>query len=711
MQTFRNKLYYGVKGFLPQSVRMALRRKHANSLRSSVGHIWPIKPGSEIAPVGWPGWPQGKKFAVILTHDVEGPVGLERVRSIMELEKRMGFRSAFYLVPEGSYEAPRKLREELCANGFEVGVHDLYHNGKLYHSYKQFRLQAHKINEYLESWQATGFRSAFMHHNLDWIHHLNIRYDASTFDTDPFEPQPDGVNTIFPFWIPAPANCERSSTSSGYVELPYTMPQDSTLFLVLQEKNIDIWRTKLDWVAQHGGMVFIDTHPDYMNLDGKPKDGGEYPIEFYKDILNHIQSKYAGQYWQALPREIAEMVPKTKSERLTSKPKRIGMITHSYYESDNRVMRYAEALAQRGDEVEVMALRRNADQKADEIMNGVRVIRLQQRAQKSEQKQSSYLFPLIRFFFKSMLTLSQRHLRMRYDMVHAHNLPDFIVFAAWLPKLTGAAIILDIHDLVPEFYCNKFNARRNSLPVSTLQFIERMAARFANHVIISNHLWLDKFTSRSAPASKCSVFINHVDPRVFSSRPRTRQDDRQIILFPGGLQWHQGLDIAIRAFATITQKLPKAEFHIYGDGNQKEILVNLAKELGLNGKVKFFEPLPSRQLANVIANADLGVVPKRADSFGNEAYSTKIMEFMSMGIPVVISSTKIDRYYFDNTVVRFFESGIPEALANAIIEILTDHNARQSMTKCASDYAFHNSWDIHKKRYLELVDSITPGKH
>ena len=204
MQSIRNKLYYGVKGFIPQSVRLALRRRHASRIRQSVGAVWPIKPGSEIPPEGWQGWPDGKKFAVVLTHDVEGPEGLERVRQLKELEKSLGFRSAFYFVPEGSYEVPSQLREELVAEGFEVGVHDLYHDGKLYHSRRQFKLNAYKINEYLESWQATGFRSGFMHHNLDWIHDLNINYDASTFDTDPFEPQPDGVNTIFPFWVPRP---------------------------------------------------------------------------------------------------------------------------------------------------------------------------------------------------------------------------------------------------------------------------------------------------------------------------------------------------------------------------------------------------------------------------------------------------------------------------------------------------------------------------
>src|SRR5208337_2324032 len=139
-------------------------------------------------------------------------------------------------------------------------------------------------------------------------------------------------------------------------------------------------------------------------------------------------------------------------------------------------------------------------------------------------------------------------------------------------------------------------------------------------------------------------------------------------------------------------RLPQAEFHIYGDGIAKPELVVLARDLGLNGSVRFFNPLPIRDIANVMAKADLGIVPKRADSFGNEAFSTKILEFMSVGVPVVVSSTKIDRFYFDDSVVRFFESGNAEALAEAMFEVLSNEQLRREMAGRASEYAARNSW-------------------
>jgi glycosyltransferase involved in cell wall biosynthesis len=399
----------------------------------------------------------------------------------------------------------------------------------------------------------------------------------------------------------------------------------------------------------------------------------------------------------------------TAPSRATAKQKgrRVGMITYSFYESDNRVIRYAETLARRGDTVEVLALRRSLEMPPEEIINGVRVFRIQNRFSKNAQSGAAdFLWPLLRFLAVSSWWIARRHRRGRYDVVHVHNIPDFLVFAAWYPKLTGAKVILDIHDIVPEFFGSKFGVSERSLTVRALKVVEKLSAAFASHVILSNHLWLDKYTARSARPEKCSVFINHVDERLFHPRARARADRRPVILFPGGLQWHQGVDIAIRAFARLRLRLPDAEFHIYGDGNMKPKLVALAQELGLDGSVRFFNPLRLQQIADVMAGADLGVVPKRADSFGNEAYSTKIMEFMALGVPMVVSSTKIDRYYFDDSVVRFFESGNADALAEAMYAVLSNDELRRGLVDRAAEYVSRHSWENRQADYLQLVDSL-----
>jgi glycosyltransferase involved in cell wall biosynthesis len=299
---------------------------------------------------------------------------------------------------------------------------------------------------------------------------------------------------------------------------------------------------------------------------------------------------------------------------------------------------------------------------------------------------------------------------MSFDLIHVHNIPDFLAFAAWYPKLTGAKLILDIHDVVPELFASKFGVDDRSLYVRLLKKVEKASAAFVDHVIVANHLWHKKLIARSVPEEKSSVFLNHVDPAVFYRHSRTRTDGKFIILFPGTFQWHQGLDIAIDALAHIKDKVPNAELHLYGGGGSGDTEVELAdqaKRLGLNGRVKFCGGVPFDKIADVIANADLGVVPKRANSFGNEAYSTKIMEFMSQGVPAVISKTKIDSYYFDDTVVRFFPSGDSQAMAAAMMDVIENEELRQKLVKNGLEYAARYNWDCVKDDYLTLVDSLT----
>jgi glycosyltransferase involved in cell wall biosynthesis len=693
-----NEIYYFLKPFIPWSVRLALRRQRAQSRLTTYAGTWPIDPKAGVHPPGWPGWPGGKQFAFVLTHDVEGAKGLSRVAQLAALETRNGFRSSFNFVPDGEYVLSADLRESMVRQGFEVGVHGLQHDGKLYASKEEFAGKAAQIRNFLREWRACGFRSPLMQHKLAWLHQLGVEYDASTFDTDPFEPEPDAVGTVFPFWVPGPNN-------SGFVELPYTLPQDFTLFVVLREPNIAIWKKKLDWIAACGGMALLNTHPDYMSFDGQPKKD-EFPSAFYEEFLTYANEKYAGAYWSTTPCEVARFYCSAMPSTERNSRKKVCMLVHNTYETDNRVRRYAEALAKRGDQVEVIALTGGNAPLVSEEINGVTVFRVQNRV-RNERGKWTYAWRLLRFLVVSSIFMTKRHHRIKYDVVHVHNLPDFLVFAAWYPKMTGARIILDIHDIVPELFANKFDARPGNLYIALLKFIEKASAAFVDYVIVSNHLWYEKLLSRSVPKEKCSVFLNHVDPGLFYRRERTRTDDKIIVIFPGSFQWHQGLDIAIEAFALVQKRVANCEFHIYGGGDEKTELIALTEELGLNDKVKIFNSAPLETIADLISNADLGVVPKRADSFGNEAYSTKIMEFMSQGVPVVVSRTKIDNFYFDNSVVRFFTSGDVKALAEAMCDVIESPALREKLIAGGYRYVDLHSWDRRKHEYLNLVDTLS----
>lgn len=693
-----NEIYYFLKPFIPWSVRLALRRKRAHSRRATYAGTWPIDPKSGIHPPGWPGWSDGKQFAFVLTHDVEGAKGLSRVQQLSAMETRHGFRSSFNFVPDGEYVLGSDLRENLVRQGFEVGVHGLQHDGKLYASKEEFAGKAMQIRHFLREWNACGFRSPLMQHRLPWLHQLGVEYDASTFDTDPFEPEPDAVGTIFPFWVPGPNN-------SGFVELPYTLPQDFTLFVVLREPNIEIWKKKLDWVAERGGMALLNTHPDYMCFNGKTSQN-EFPAAFYDEFLTYAKEKYAGAYWSTTPCMVSRFYCSAMPLTERNSRKKVCMLVHNTYETDNRVRRYAEALAKRGDQVEAIALTGGNGPMVSEEINGVTVFRVQNRV-RNERGKWTYAWRLLRFLVVSSVFMTKRHNRIKYDVVHVHNLPDFLVFAAWYPKMTGARIILDIHDIVPELFANKFDATPGNLYISLLKFIEKASAAFVDYVIVSNHLWYEKLLSRSVPKEKCSVFLNHVDPGLFYRRERTRTDDKFIVIFPGSFQWHQGLDIAIEAFALVQKRVANCEFHIYGGGDEKGELIALTEKLGLTDKVKIFNSAPLETIADLISNADLGVVPKRADSFGNEAYSTKIMEFMSQGIPVVVSRTKIDDFYFDNSVVRFFTSGDVGALAEAMCDVIENPALRETLIAGGFRYVELHSWDRRKHEYLNLVDTLS----
>lgn len=680
---------------------MWVRQYRAKLILRTSRETWPIEPRSGSAPRGWPGWPDGKRFAVILTHDVEAATGIKNIASVIEVEASFGFRSSFNLVASDPSVTPA-IRSLIADSGCEVGIHGWKHDGKLFFSKARFLEGAVSIRSAMSDWQAVGFRSPFMHRNLTWIHELGVEYDCSTFDSDPFEPEPDGVQTIFPYWV-------GDGKAGGYVELPYTLVQDFTLFKVLEEADIAVWKRKIDWIAARGGMVLVNTHPDYMSADGADNEK-QYPMDRYKEFLQYLRNAYAGQFWDALPRDAAKYYRDAIPPRLRNSRKRICMVTYSNYETDNRVRRYAEALAQRGDQVDVVAIETGDTALAQRtVAEGVELFTVQRRRH-NETNHWTYLYRLVKFLLKSALFVRRQQRRCRYDVVHVHNIPDFMVFSAWFAKRQGAAVILDIHDIVPELFGNKFQTSLSRAYVRILKWVEQVSAQFADHVIIANHLWYETVTSRSVSRERCSVFINNVDKSVFYRRPRTRAQGTFVMLFHGTFQWHQGIEVAIDALPIVLGHVKGVELHLYGGGaggkRTVERLAERARKNGVGGSVRFFAGVPLQSIPEIVANADIGIVPKRADSFGNEAYSTKIMEFMSQGVPVVASRTKVDSYYFNEETVEFFESGSPEDMARAIVSVITNEELRARLVSNGLRYVDDHCWDAVQEKYYNLVDGL-----
>jgi peptidoglycan/xylan/chitin deacetylase (PgdA/CDA1 family) len=292
------RAYNLFKPVLPKLVRRRLRQLHwALSAQRSLLD-WPIE--SRYAAFQWAimrdvlnkrgtngtfihFWPQGHQFAFVLTHDIETAKGQTNVRAVADLEEAYGFRSSFNFVTE-AYRLDRDLIHELQMRGFEVGVHGLKHDAKLFSSYDDFMQGAVRINQYLKDLGAVGFRAPLMHRHPEWMQALAIEYDLSFFDTDPHEPIDGGTMSIWPFEI------------GHFVELPYTLVQDHTLTAILRETTPTIWLEKVDFLEGYCGLALLNSHPDYL------ADRTGWRV--YEDFLEAMRRR-PNHYWHALPREVA----------------------------------------------------------------------------------------------------------------------------------------------------------------------------------------------------------------------------------------------------------------------------------------------------------------------------------------------------------------------------------------------------------------------
>jgi glycosyltransferase involved in cell wall biosynthesis len=389
----------------------------------------------------------------------------------------------------------------------------------------------------------------------------------------------------------------------------------------------------------------------------------------------------------------------------SKRPLHVCHLAYTFCENDHRAMRYAQTLADRNDRVDVIALRRPGQQWIEQS-DGIRKLHIQTRTGR-ERRAALYFLKILWFFILSWMVLTFFALSDGFDVVHVHNVPDFLVLAAFIPKLFGSRVNLDIHDALPELYAGKFKARSGSLVWRALLFIERISCRFVDYVIVANDVWKTRIAQRASAAQKCMTLLNYPDLRVFkrSTAKAKAHRDKFVILYPGSLNAHQGVDVAIRAFAHAKDRTPNAELHIVGEGQSRSELQQLAETLGVADRVTILDPVPIDEVSRLMADADLGAEPKLADSFANEALSTKILDFMACGVPVVVSRTLVHDLYFDDSIVTFFEPGDVEALADAFTDFyLKPRPTRQ--VRNAYAFAVRNSWQEWASQYVRVVDML-----
>ncbi len=716
----RPRFYYGLKPYVHWRVRLALRRVSARKKRAEYESTWPIDEPAGNVPPSWPGWPDQKRFAFLITHDVEGPEGLAKCRQLAEIEMQLGFRSSFNFIPEGTYKVPPELISWLKERGFEVGVHDLHHDGKLYVSRKTFHAKAKRINHYLNEWGVSGFRSGFMLHELDWIHDLDIKYDSSTFDTDPFEPQPDAAGTIFPFWVSRRPDGEGATgTKNGYLELPYTLPQDSTLFLVLQEAGPDIWIRKLRWIAERGGMALINVHPDYMHFAGETGTSRTFPVEHYTNFLSHLKATYQGAYWHSRPVDLADwyvrdVLPQSPSNKPAPRSvsalinKKAAVIVYSYYPSDTRVRRAAEAMIEAGMSVDLLCLTDLETDPVQENIGGVNVFRVPIKRRRGSKW--AYLSQYGRLFLSSLWFLTFRGMRRKYDVVHVHNMPDFLVFAALLPKLAGAGVILDLHDPMPELMTSIYGMRGDQWQVRVLKFLERRSIGFSTIALTPNITFRDLFVGRSCGPDKMQIVMNSPDQGAFDpqrfARPETSKARKREfrIMHHGSIVHRHGLDILVEAVALLKPRIPGIRLDIYGHSEPfLDTVFEVAAKLGIRDIVHFHGSRSPKDIAEAINDADLGVIPNRRSAFTALNFPTRIFEYLAMNKPVIAPSTRGITDYFSKAQLLMFDQENLQDLAAKILYVWEHPIEVAELVVRGREVYLEHLWNGEKAHFLEQV--------
>jgi glycosyltransferase involved in cell wall biosynthesis len=318
------------------------------------------------------------------------------------------------------------------------------------------------------------------------------------------------------------------------------------------------------------------------------------------------------------------------------------------------------------------------------------------------------LLEYLAFLALSAFRAGVLQVRHRYRTVQVHNLPDFLVFAALIPKLGGAKVILDLHDLMPEFYASRFGRPLSSLPVRLITLQERLATRFADRVITVTDLWRRTLEGRGVPAEKLSVLMNLPDPAVYGEPPPppAREDDRFTLVYHGTLAERYGLDLAIRALAIARRELP-VRLIIHGRGDLLDGLRGLAAELGVADDVVFStDRVPSAELPGLLLRADAGIVPYRRDVFTDGILPTKLMEYAALGIPAIVTRTPAVEAYFDESMVRFVPADDPDALAAAILELGRDPALRAELASGAARFGERHDWTRGAAAYVAMVRDL-----
>lgn len=388
---------------------------------------------------------------------------------------------------------------------------------------------------------------------------------------------------------------------------------------------------------------------------------------------------------------------------------RICFVRHRFYPGDARLDNQVAALREAGYQVDVLCTRRAAEPRvATEA--GVRVYRLPALAH-TRGGTLRYLLEYASFWLVCFLALSTLQATRRYRLIHVANLPDFLVFAALIPKIAGGRVLLDLRECAPEMYHTRFDVAWDSLLMRVLIALEQASIRFADAALTCTAQMRAAFLARGAAPDKLFVMLNAANPALFRNpvlpNPTIQSNSKFHIVTHGTITKRYGHEVLLQALALAAPQVPGIHLEIMGLGDRPEWLTKLITALDLQEKVTIAEFLPAQELVRRLRRADCGVVPVVKNVDTDLVHTYKMNEYMALGIPAIVTRTRAVEAYYDNTCLEFVESGDVRGLAEAMVRLARDPQRRYDLAQHALQAYKRYAAPKQKERYTQVVRQLT----
>jgi len=383
------------------------------------------------------------------------------------------------------------------------------------------------------------------------------------------------------------------------------------------------------------------------------------------------------------------------------------------YYGDARVKGYAESLHHAGVAVDVLSLHGFANNHGM-AGTGIRVFSIP--VYRTRKNLITYLLEYGSAFLHLSYRLTRMFLKEHYDVIHVHNIPDFLVFTSLIPKLFGAKVILDVHDPMPEVYISKYPNAKNGLGVRLMRLEEKSSASFVDAVITANSHFRENLIKRGIRGSKITVVNNFPDPDIFNrsacSVVRGQPRERFTLIFPGTIAPRYGLEVAIRAMPLLQSRISNIKLLIIGKQVEYiKSLISLTERLGVASVVEFRPAVPNEEIPRLLAQADIGIYPALPDPHMSIATPGKLLEFAAMGIPILSSQLEIVEEIFDRSAVMYFEPGNSDQFAQCVLKLFEFPKLREDLVSNADrTFVRNHSWEQEFGVYLDVLAHLLPGK-